>query len=791
MNEIFRTSSQPSSPFNPFNFNRTNLALEERHSLLSGFLSSNSKKQVGDYIPHFTNYLQRLVPERQDGEVSMKVQQLFDPSNKHPLYQLFEFATYLSSNNMLTASQTDIFLKWVIDQNHMDTLKSFLQIKTPTVQAFSTRILESGVRIKDVKFLQLLLASGVKFDGVLEQAIQINELSFLTLLLRSVVDLSLLSGTSGGRLLRWIAKTRYTEIAQILIQNGADVNLEIEAGIDTTSLFTAVGYSDIGMVKCLLGAGARVGTWCRHYPHTALARAVFRRKRDFVVVLLEKYANVDSWTMELAALHARDMYPVLLKKIGKDNQRITVGDILYAAERGAQAFSDFLSHHEGRVSQEQLEKALKQSIEYDKFGATSALLTNGVDPNGPSLDENDRPLMFAACRPGITYSELLINAGASVNLPYLLKLAVKENNFDLLNLLIEAGADLGTYGPEALESAALCDRIEMAALLLDNGTAINAFGEALTGLQAARNIEFAQYLIGRGANVNAPASAVGGRTALQEAAERGDVEMVAFLLDEHADVNAPPAQAEGLTALEAAIWGLTSEREKGQIFKLLLENGALINGQDYRPNSILHDLIEENQEELIRLAVEAGADVNRMSSDMEARTPLQLAAGEGRLGVVKLLLEHGAEVNAPPGYIYGMTAFQAAVTCETLSMELIQFLIHNHADIHAAAGVKGGATALQGAAIYGHIKIALMLLQMGADVNARPAVKEGRTAIEGAAEHGRLDMVQLLLNAGAKGDVIRKTGFKKAIELAEKNRHFAIAQLLRAQEAKEGESSGN
>jgi hypothetical protein len=168
VNEIFRTSSQPSSPFSPFDLNSTNLALDERRSLLSGFISSNSKEQVGDYIPHFTTNLQRLVPERQEGELSMKVQQLFDPSNKHLLYQLFEFATYFSFNNMLTKSQTDVFLKWVIDQKHMDLLKSFLQIKTPTVQAFSTRILKSGIRLSDTKFLQLLLISRVKFDGVLE-----------------------------------------------------------------------------------------------------------------------------------------------------------------------------------------------------------------------------------------------------------------------------------------------------------------------------------------------------------------------------------------------------------------------------------------------------------------------------------------------------------------------------------------------------------------------------------------------------------------------------------------------
>ena len=47
----------------------------------------------------------------------------------------------------------------------------------------------------------------------------------------------------------------------------------------------------------------------------------------------------------------------------------------------------------------------------------------------------------------------------------------------------------------------------------------------------------------------------------------------------------------------------------------------------------------------------------------------------------------------------------------------------------------------------------------------------------------------MLLNAGAKGDVNGKSGFKRAIELAEKNRHFAVAQLLRTQKANEGESS--
>ena len=63
--------------------------------------------------------------------------------------------------------------------------------------------------------------------------------------------------------------------------------------------------------------------------------------------------------------------------------------------------------------------------------------------------------------------------------------------------------------------------------------------------------------------------------------------------------------------------------------------------------------------------------------------------------------------------------------------------------------------------------------QKGADVNTALAIKRGCTAIDRAADHGRLDIIQLH-NAGAKRDTIWKTGFKKAIELAEENRQFIL-----------------
>jgi ankyrin repeat protein len=156
--------------------------------------------------------------------------------------------------------------------------------------------------------------------------------------------------------------------------------------------------------------------------------------------------------------------------------------------------------------------------------------------------------------------------------------------------------------------------------------------------------------------------------------------------------------------------------------------------------------------------------------------------GIGHLQSVRLLLDSGADPNKPPTHKHGRTALQAAASCEAPITELIQLLLSHGAVVNAPPATSGGITALQGAAIRGHINIAKMLIENGANVNALPAIKDGRTAIEGAAEHGRFDMVKMLINAGATGDVVGKKRLTTAIDLAKKNRHFQIVELLEAQQ---------
>jgi ankyrin repeat protein len=199
--------------------------------------------------------------------------------------------------------------------------------------------------------------------------------------------------------------------------------------------------------------------------------------------LLEKGASVSRYhlfgedLLEWSALNARDIHQVLVEKTARSGGPLPIGDIVYAAEAGTLPFAKFLRTHKATISQTQLEKALTESLSHSKFRATLVLLENGVDPNRSTLEDSARPLMASIAADGIKYSEILINKGASVNLLGLLVSAVDQDNFELVNLLIDKGADLETYGPEAPEMAAEYGNIEIAALLLDKVQPLTTIGK--------------------------------------------------------------------------------------------------------------------------------------------------------------------------------------------------------------------------------------------------------------------------------------------------------------------------
>lgn len=171
--------------------------------------------------------------------------------------------------------------------------------------------------------------------------------------------------------------------------------------------------------------------------------------------------------------------------------------------------------------------------------------------------------------------------------------------------------------------------------------------------------------------------------------------------------------------------------------------------------------------------LDAGAKVNGKLPGLP--TALQSACAQPNIDIIQLLLDAGADVNAPASPNRGKPALQAAIHVGKTS--IIDLLLQHGADCHALAAESHGATALQFAAIDGRIPIAIRLLRAGAEINAPPSITGGRTALEGAAEHGRLDVVSLLLKNDPDMDGL-DARCQRAAKLVAKNGHFVISRLL-------------
>jgi bla regulator protein BlaR1 len=91
-------------------------------------------------------------------------------------------------------------------------------------------------------------------------------------------------------------------------------------------------------------------------------------------------------------------------------------------------------------------------------------------------------------------------------------------------------------------------------------------------------------------------------------------------------------------------------------------------------------------------------------------TPLIAAAHEGRIDVVRFLLDHGADINATS---HGWNALVAAA--HEGQLETVRLLLDRGADVNAAPS---GQSALVAAAHEGRLDVVKLLVERGADVNA-------------------------------------------------------------------------
>jgi ankyrin repeat protein len=388
----------------------------------------------------------------------------------------------------------------------------------------------------------------------------------------------------------------------------------------------------------------------------------------------------------------------------------------------------------------------------------------------------------------------LIKAGANVNAKNAfgasaMSEAAVVGNVTVLRALLAAGADVESPnddGQTALMILSRTSNVEAAKLLISKRANVNARekwrGQTPLMWAAAENQPaMVKLLIDHGAEVDArstvnewerqvtseprmQARPSGGFTPLLYAARKGCLDCVKHLLKAKADKNL--TDPDGVSPMLLATLNFNFD-----IAALLVKEGANVNKWDTWGRAPLYAAVDMNTlptggradrptldktsgVQLIEILLKAGANPNlqlklfppyrSLRDDRGAdgllsvgTTPLLRAAKAGDIAAMKVLIEHGANVNLPTAT--GITPLMAAAgngssgldtrgryKTEAQAVEAVQLLVNSGADINARD--RNGQTALHGAAGWGWNDMVKSLVSNKIELMAKDA--QGRTAAD-------------------------------------------------------------
>ncbi len=235
---------------------------------------------------------------------------------------------------------------------------------------------------------------------------------------------------------------------------------------------------------------------------------------------------------------------------------------------------------------------------------------------------------------------------------------------------------------------------------------------------------------------------------LTEAVKSGDISAVRSLLKAGADSN--EASPDGSTPL---IWAADSANL--EITDALLAAGANPNAVSRYRMTPLNIAAETGSAAILERLLAAGADADGVSE--EGQTALMTAARNGKTDAVRVLIRHGAKVNAAESYKGQTPLMFAAGEGNTAAAEM---LVEFGADIRARS--KAGFTPLLLAVRNDRIETAKFLLQHGANANdSVPGVNGAppTAAINIAVLNADFDLASVLLDAGANPNVRDVRGY--------------------------------
>ncbi|KAH7379148.1 ankyrin repeat-containing domain protein [Phaeosphaeria sp. MPI-PUGE-AT-0046c] len=309
----------------------------------------------------------------------------------------------------------------------------------------------------------------------------------------------------------------------------------------------------------------------------------------------------------------------------------------------------------------------------------------------------------------------------------------------------------------ATSSLSTQDEIRQALLLEYDPKAPTKTLWALSKASWDGNLNAAQRLVRAGARIHHRRY-----SAVIVAVGQGHIEVVKYLLTAERDLIARLGYSpESLEAADLqARYAETTRLAEAQTF---------LDDATYNKNIALFESIRKGDLNIVRLLVEHGAEI---SAHIRGRTPLRMAAKHGHLSIVEYFVDQGTCTNsdisvakrfaAAQGFVEIVKVLQKSISglndLEALSaaagggyIQLVELLLETTRETltHHFLGPSNYNPALHAASAGGYLDIVKMLRQAGADVNAYVGSKEN-TALQAAIKNDHVHIVKFLIAHGAK-----------------------------------------
>jgi ankyrin repeat protein len=209
-----------------------------------------------------------------------------------------------------------------------------------------------------------------------------------------------------------------------------------------------------------------------------------------------------------------------------------------------------------------------------------------------------------------------------------------------MTLLLDAGAN-PNLSSDLLHLAALTGDLDLVKpLKIDVNQMDDTRGTPLYAVAEAGLIDMIEYFLEQGADINAISKK---RTPLLQAAIHNKYDSVKVLLQQHADPNHIDTELDrhwywmNISALHSCVHHKTID-----MAKLLLEAGANPNVTD----DLLRLAVSKSNLEMVKVFCEANINLDAVDN---WGTATYAAAAEGKLEILKYLLDQGADPNIEGG----------------------------------------------------------------------------------------------------------------------------------------------